>query len=552
MPAGRLRPILSTLIELYDPQRSLRSDGRLRLSGLQAAQLTELQEADPRLTFRGGEVAREWGRRLKGFQGLAELALPVGLATELRPYQRRGLDWLQFLREYNLGGILADDMGLGKTVQALAHLLLLEQEGGRADRPSLVVAPTSLMFNWRREAERFAPSLKVLLLHSPDRRRRFEAIPDHDLLLTTYPLLSRDQEALGPHAYHLLILDEVQAIKNPRSKAAQAAGSLKTRYHLCLTGTPLENHLGELWSLFDFLLPEMLGDERRFRRLFRIPIERYGDEHRQEQLRRRVAPFLLRRTKEAVAADLPAKTEILREIPLASDQRDLYETLRLALDERVRREVESRGLARSGIIILDALLKLRQVCCDPRLVPLESARKVKGYAKLELLRTLLLELRDEERRVLLFSQFTSMLALIEEDLMRSGLHENRGFVKLTGRTRNRALPVDRFQAGEIPLFLISLKAGGSGLNLTAADTVIHYDPWWNPAAEHQATDRAHRIGQDKPVFVYKLITEGTVKQQVAELQARKAALADAILAGGGAAAGSLSAEDLEPLFAPIA
>jgi len=497
-------------------------------------------------------VAREWGRRLKGFQGLAELALPVGLATELRPYQRRGLDWLQFLREYNLGGILADDMGLGKTVQALAHLLLLEQEGGRADRPSLVVAPTSLMFNWRREAERFAPSLKVLLLHSPDRRRRFEAIPDHDLLLTTYPLLSRDQEALGPHAYHLLILDEVQAIKNPRSKAAQAAGSLKTRYHLCLTGTPLENHLGELWSLFDFLLPEMLGDERRFRRLFRIPIERYGDEHRQEQLRRRVAPFLLRRTKEAVAADLPAKTEILREIPLASDQRDLYETLRLALDERVRREVESRGLARSGIIILDALLKLRQVCCDPRLVPLESARKVKGYAKLELLGTLLLELRDEERRVLLFSQFTSMLALIEEDLMRSGLHENRGFVKLTGRTRNRALPVDRFQAGEIPLFLISLKAGGSGLNLTAADTVIHYDPWWNPAAEHQATDRAHRIGQDKPVFVYKLITEGTVKQQVAELQARKAALADAILAGGGAAAGSLSAEDLEPLFAPIA
>jgi len=552
MPAGRLRPILSTLIELYDPQRSLRSDGRLRLSGLQAAQLTELQEADPRLTFRGGEVAREWGRRLKGFQGLAELALPVGLATELRPYQRRGLDWLQFLREYNLGGILADDMGLGKTVQALAHLLLLEQEGGRADRPSLVVAPTSLMFNWRREAERFAPSLKVLLLHSPDRRRRFEAIPDHDLLLTTYPLLSRDQEALGPHAYHLLILDEVQAIKNPRSKAAQAAGSLKTRYHLCLTGTPLENHLGELWSLFDFLLPEMLGDERRFRRLFRIPIERYGDEHRQEQLRRRVAPFLLRRTKEAVAADLPAKTEILREIPLASDQRDLYETLRLALDERVRREVESRGLARSGIIILDALLKLRQVCCDPRLVPLESARKVKGYAKLELLRTLLLELRDEERRVLLFSQFTSMLALIEEDLMRSGLHENRDFVKLTGRTRNRALPVDRFQAGEIPLFLISLKAGGSGLNLTAADTVIHYDPWWNPAAEHQATDRAHRLGQDKPVFVYKLITEGTVKQRVAELQARKAALADAILAGGGAAAGSLSAEDLEPLFAPIA
>ncbi len=551
MPAGRLRPILSTLIELYDPQHPLRSDGRLRLSGLQATQLTELQEADPRLTFQGGQAAREWGRRLKEFQGLTEIDPPTGLATELRPYQRQGLDWLQFLREYDLGGILADDMGLGKTVQALAHLLL-EQEGGRTDRPNLVVAPTSLMFNWRREAERFAPSLKVLLLHGPERRRRFEAIPDHDLVLTTYPLLSRDQKALDAHAYHLLILDEAQAIKNPRSKAAQAAGSLKTRYRLCLTGTPLENHLGELWSLFDFLLPEMLGDERRFRRLFRVPIERHGDEHRQEQLRRRVAPFLLRRTKEAVAAELPPKTEILREVPLASDQRDLYETLRLALDERVRREVERKGLARSGIIILDALLKLRQVCCDPRLVALESARKVKGSAKLELLMTLLPELRAEGRRVLLFSQFTSMLALIEEELMHSGLHENRDFVKLTGRTRNRALPVDRFQAGEIPLFLISLKAGGSGLNLTAADTVIHYDPWWNPAAEHQATDRAHRIGQDKPVFVYKLLTEGTVEQRVAELQARKQALADAMLAGGGAAAGSLTAEDLELLFAPVA
>jgi SNF2 family DNA or RNA helicase len=298
-------------------------------------------------------------------------------------------------------------------------------------------------------------------------------------------------------------------------------------------------------------VPEVLGDERRFRRLFRTPIERHGDAVRQEQLRRRVAPLLLRRTKDAVAAELPPKTEILREAPLANDQRDLYETLRLALHERVRREVARKGLDRSGILILDALLKLRQVCCDPRLVSLESARKVKGSAKLELLMALLPELLDEGRRVLLFSQFTSMLALIEEELMHSGLRENQGFVKLTGRTRNRALPVDRFQTGEVPLFLISLKAGGCGLNLTAADTVIHYDPWWNPAVERQATDRAHRIGQDKPVFVYKLLTEGTVEQRVAELQVRKQALADAMLAGGGAAAGSLSTEDLELLFAPV-
>ncbi|MBK1716161.1 SNF2-related protein [Thiocystis violacea] len=551
MPARRLKPILATLVELFDPERPLSRNGRVRLSRMQSAQLAELEEADPSLRWRGGEQARDWGRRLRDFDGLKAVEPPAGLGTELRPYQRQGLDWLQFLREYELGGVLADDMGLGKTVQALAHLLI-EKASGRADRPSLVVAPTSLMFNWRREAQRFAPALKVLLLHGTDRHARFPTIAEHDLVLTTYPLLPRDSEILTAQPWHLLILDEAQAIKNPRSKAADAVRAIDARHRLCLTGTPLENHLGELWALLDFLMPDLLGDERRFRRLFRNPIERQGDAERAEQLRRRIAPFLLRRTKEAVATELPPKTEILRETPLAEDQRDLYETLRLSLHEKVRGAVERKGLSQSGIIILDALLKLRQVCCDPRLVPLESARKVKGSAKLELLMTLLPELLAEGRRILLFSQFTSMLDLIEEALIADGLSENRDFVKLTGRTRNRALPVDRFQAGEVPLFLISLKAGGSGLNLTAADTVIHYDPWWNPAVERQATDRAHRIGQDKPVFVYKLLTEGTVEQRVAELQARKQALADAMLAGGGAAAGSLSTADLDLLFAPIA
>jgi SNF2 family DNA or RNA helicase len=555
MPVRRLRPILSTLIELYDPEGELAgsrsSKGRLRLSRMHAARIAQLEAADPGLLWRGGESVRDWGRRLRDFEGLEAVAPPAGLSAELRPYQRQGLDWLQFLREYALGGVLADDMGLGKTVQTLAHLLV-EKESGRADRPSLVVAPTSLLFNWRREAERFGPSLKVLSLHGADRHNRFASIADHDLVLTTYPLIARDLDALGAHDFHLLILDEAQNIKNPRSKAAQAARGLKARHRLCLTGTPMENHLGELWSLLDFLMPELLGDERRFRRLFRTPIERHGDEVRKDELRRRVAPFLLRRTKEAVAAELPPKTEIIREVPLADDQRDLYETLRLALHEKVRAEVARKGLARSGIIILDALLKLRQVCCDPRLVSLESARRVKGSAKLDLLMTLLPELLAEGRRVLLFSQFTSMLALIEEELMKNGLGEDRHFVKLTGRTRNRDRPVDRFQAGEVALFLISLKAGGTGLNLTAADTVIHYDPWWNPAAERQATDRAHRIGQDKPVFVYKLLTEGTVEQRVADLQARKQALADAMLEGGGAASGILSPDDLDLLFAPLA
>jgi SNF2 family DNA or RNA helicase len=302
----------------------------------------------------------------------------------------------------------------------------------------------------------------------------------------------------------------------------------------------------------DFLMPDLLGDERGFRRLFRNPIERHGEHERTEHLRRRIAPFLLRRTKEDVAAELPPKTEILREVALAGDQRDLYETLRLALHEKVRKEVARKGLAQSGIIILDALLKLRQCCCDPRLVSLESARGVKRSAKLDLLMELLPELLEEGRRVLLFSQFTSMLSLVEEALaQRLDQKKDRDYVKLTGQTRDRETPVNRFQAGEVPLFLISLKAGGSGLNLTAADTVIHYDPWWNPAAERQATDRAHRIGQDKPVFVYKLLTEGTVEQRVAELQARKQALADAMLEGGGTAAKSLTPEDLDLLFAPL-
>lgn len=551
MPLDRVRPLLTTLIELYD-DKPLDKNGRLRLAHSQRGELAALADALPDTRWFGADKALEWGRRLRDFEGIAPIEPPTGLGAELRPYQRKGLDWLQFLRDFELGGVLADDMGLGKTIQCLAHLLV-EKAAGRADRPSLVVAPTSLMFNWRREAERFAPELKVLTLQGMDRRARFKKIPEHDLILTTYPLLPRDYQELSAQPYHLLILDEAQAVKNPRSKAAEAVRTLEARHRLCLTGTPLENHLGELWALIDFLMPGLLGDDRRFKRLFRNPIEKFNDTSRAAQLRHRIAPFMLRRTKEEVAPELPPKTEILREVPLSGAQRDLYETLRLAMHERVRKEVERKGLSRSGIVILDALLKLRQVCCDPRLLPLESAKKVKESAKLELLLELLADLRDEGRRILLFSQFASMLELIEGELQtRHKLRPEQDYVKLTGRTQHREVLVDRFQSGAVPLFLISLKAGGSGLNLTAADTVIHYDPWWNPAAERQATDRAHRIGQDKPVFVYKLLTEGTVEQKVAELQARKQALADAMLTGGAGAASSLSAADLDMLFAPIA
>ena len=314
-----------------------------------------------------------------------------------------------------------------------------------------------------------------------------------------------------------------------------------------MTGTPLENHLGELWAQMDAVEPGVLGGERQFNRLYRHPIEKHQDSERQQRLNRRIAPLMLRRRKQDVLLDLPPKTIILREVELEGRQRELYETLRLAQHERVREAIAERGLAQSGIVVLDALLKLRQVCCDPRLVKLEHARQVDGSAKLDLLLDLLDNLVEEGRRVLVFSQFAEMLGLIDSAL------RQRGHVPLmlTGQTKERAPLVERFQTGEVPIFLISLKAGGVGLNLTAADTVIHYDPWWNPAVENQATDRSHRIGQDKPVFVYKLLCSGTVEEKIQAMQARKAELAAAVLDGGSSTQVKFGEDDLAELFAPL-
>jgi SNF2 family DNA or RNA helicase len=544
LPTRRIGRILDVLVELFD-REGLDPAGRLRLPEWRAAELAELSRAEPALQWQGGERLRTLAERLQKFERIRPAPAPRGFRTTLRPYQKEGLGWLQFLREQELHGILADDMGLGKTVQTLAHILR-EKTAGRLDRPALVVAPTSLMYNWRREAEQFTPQLSVLTLHGPDRKKDYPRIAEHDLVLTTYPLLPRDEEVLLEQSFHLLILDEAQQIKNPKARAAQVARRLDARHRLCLTGTPLENHLGELWSLFHFLMPGLLGDERQFRRLFRTPIEKHGDTERATRLARRVAPFMLRRNKEDVASELPPKTEIVRSVPLEKDQRDLYESIRLTMDSKVRQAIARQGLNRSHIIILDALLKLRQICCDPRLLKVEAARKVRHSAKLELLLELLPELLDEGRRILLFSQFTSMLALIEKELKQRGID----YLKLTGQTRDRATPIQRFQNGEVPLFLISLKAGGTGLNLTAADTVIHYDPWWNPAVENQATDRVHRIGQDKPVFVYKLLTEGTVEERIQAMQARKRQLADNLFAGAGQ--GKLPGpEEIAELFGPL-
>jgi SNF2 family DNA or RNA helicase len=452
-------------------------------------------------------------------------------------------------------------MGLGKTVQTIAHVAL-EIESARLSKPVLIVAPVSALGNWQHEFARFAPGLSVCTWHGAQRRKSRPKLNGAQVIITAYPLLLIDSEVLLAQEFGLVILDEAQMIKNPGAKVSQMARALRAECRLCLSGTPIENHLGELWSLFDFLQPGLLGDERHFQRHYRTPIERNGDRGRAEALSARLAPFLLRRTKDSVAKELPPKVEIIESITLDDRQRDFYDGVRLAMHQRIQEVVRQQGLARSQITILDALLKLRQVCCDPRLVDVadresrsppgdgvdtgERERDIVPSAKLEWLATVLPELVAEGRRILLFSQFTSMLRLIES--LVSGLAIP--YCLLTGQTTDRTAVVERFQSGEVPLFLISLKAGGTALNLTAADTVIHYDPWWNPAVEAQATDRAHRIGQTKSVFVYKLIAEDTVEERMLQLQADKRVLAGRLYTEKSASPTALGVEDLEMLFAP--
>ena len=583
-PAAPLKAIVGAMLDLLtDP---LRRDGPMRLSSWEAHRLdalrlslldTQAGRAGPQGAWQlqGEAGLRQLAERLRGSGGPRAVAAPAGLGITLRPYQLHGLGWLQYLREQNLAGILADDMGLGKTAQALAHVLL-EREAGRLDRPALVVLPSSLVFNWQAEAARMAPGLRVLTLQGAGRAADFGRIGEADLVLTSYALLWRDIELLQARPFHLLILDEAQMVKNPAGRTASAVRRLNARHRLCLTGTPLENHLGELWTQFDFLMPGFLGDARSFARQWRKPIEVNGETQRALLLAQRVRPFVLRRRKEDVARELPPRTDVIKRVSLQGRQRELYESVRLAADEQVRRVMQRKGFAGAQISILDALLKLRQVCCDPHLLhapkPAATRRAPRGgqgnsgaalrflekghktprtmeRAKIELLRDLLPGLVAEGRRVLVFSQFTEMLALIELELAALGLP----WLALTGETPppRRAAVVREFQAGAMPLLLVSLKAGGVGLNLTAADTVIHVDPWWNPAVQEQATARAHRIGQDQPVFVYSLVVEGSIEERILDLHQRKGALAEGVLGRDGELTPKFSMEDLQRLLAPL-
>ena len=556
-PAAPLKAIVSAMIDLLtDPLRS-RNSGLLKLGAWEARRLDTLRAG--LLDAHRVGVHSAW--QLEGDPGLASLAkrlialgapqpvvAPEGLQVQLRPYQLEGLAWLQYLRIHHLGGILADDMGLGKTAQALAHVLT-EKHAGRLDLPVLVVLPTSLIFNWQAEAKRMAPGLRLLTLQGPERASLFAQMPGHDLVLTTYPLLWRDMDALAAQHFHIVILDEAQMVKNAGSRSARALRRLQARHSLCLTGTPMENHLGELWAQFDWLMPGFLGDARHFAARWRKPIEENGETLRAALLAQRVRPFILRRRKQDVASELPPRSDVIKRVQLQGQQRELYESVRVAADVQVRRVLRRQSFQGAQISILDALLKLRQVCCDPYLVKGSKLAHTMERAKLELLADMLPALVEEGRRVLVFSQFTELLTLIAEQLQTQALP----FLSLTGKTspKDRGGVVQRFQAQEVPVLLLSLKAGGVGLNLTAADTVIHMDPWWNPAVEEQATARAHRIGQDQPVFVYKLVVEGSIEERMLELQARKLALADSVLGHDAAGVLKFNIDDLDALLAPL-
>lgn len=539
LPDGALARLPDQWLERHgaigDEIEALRRAGGGRLQAHAAPLVAELLEQAE------GDRDR-WARikaRLDAVDAIPECEPPEGLHAQLRDYQKGGYRWLRWLRDLGLGGVLADDMGLGKTVQALALLLDTHAEPGQ---PSLVVAPTSVIYNWADEAARFTPSLKVHVHHGPQR----PPLPpeDADLVITSYALLRADEVAFaGP--WRVMILDEAQRIKNPRSNVARAARELDARHRFALTGTPLENHLLELWSIFECLMPGFFGTRAVFQRRYALPIERDRDEVALAALRARLKPFVLRRLKREVARELPPRQEQILYCELGDTQRRLYERVKATYREAVLRRVDAVGLARSTLPVLEALMRLRQACCDPGLLPFPEAREVGASAKLELLEETLEETIDAGHRTLVFSQWTSLLKRVAPRLDARGWP----YLYLDGGTRNRHELVGRWNDPEgPPVFLVSLKAGGAGLNLVGADHVIHLDPWWNPAVEDQATDRAHRIGQTKPVVAYKLVARDTVEEKVLALQARKRALFDATVDQGRYRVDQLTREDLEAVL----
>lgn len=533
---------------IYSMMRSFNSfdvyrnpDNRFTVKTYRAGLINELKNLGIELIL--SDRFKTFWEQMSTFSAVEDLTLPKGINAEFREYQLKGFGWLWFMYKYGLNGILADDMGLGKTLQALTVLQKAKEEDG--PMPTLVVAPTTVVFNWESEIQKFAPTLTCLKLQGGERKQFFKKIPEYDVVITSYALLRRDVDKLKDINFRYIILDESQNIKNATSQTAQAVKQLSAQHKLALSGTPIENKLEELWSVFDFLMPGFLFSMADFNSRYVNPIMERQDKVVEKRLKLQIYPFILRRMKRDVAKDLPDKVENIAYCELTDEQRDFYLQVLDSTKEELFKSIEQNGLEKSRLSIFSALLRMRQICCHPRLYDKNNVKNVISSGKFEKLKVMLEEIVSEGHRILLFSQFVDMLDIIKAWLDKSGIK----YEYLTGKTKDRQGAVERFNTDPtIPIFLISLKAGGTGLNLTGADYVIHYDPWWNPAVEDQATDRAYRIGQTKKVFVYRLITKNTVEEKIQKLKTIKRNLVDSVISVDRNITKSLTMDDIREIF----
>ena len=517
------------------------NDNKYIVKTYRAGLINELKNLNVELVL--SEEFENFWKQMSSFSTSEDLKLPEGVNAEFREYQTKGFGWLWFMYKYGLNGILADDMGLGKTLQALAVIQKAKEQDG--PQPTLVICPTTVVFNWESEIQKFAPTLTTLKLSGVERKSFFKEIPNYDVVITSYALVRRDIAKLKEYNFRYIILDESQNIKNAMSQTAQAVKKLQSSHKLALSGTPIENKLEELWSVFDFLMPGFLFSVADFNSRYVYPIMERQDKIVEKRLKLQIYPFILRRMKRDVAKDLPDKVENIAYCELTDEQKDFYLTVLDSTKEELFKSIEQNGLEKSRMSIFSALLRLRQICCHPRLYDKDNVKNIIKSGKFEKLKVMLEEIVDEGHRILLFSQFVDMLDIIKAWLDKTGIK----YEYLTGKTKDRQGAVERFNTDPtVKIFLISLKAGGTGLNLTGADYVIHYDPWWNPAVEDQATDRAYRIGQTKKVFVYRLITKNTVEEKIQKLKTVKRNLVDSVISVDRNITKSLTMDDIREIF----
>jgi len=528
--------ILSKMLNGYDAEKVEDKDYTFSIKTFRAGLIAELKELG--INLKMSKKFEHFWDQISTFNISEKIQAPEKVNAELREYQERGLSWLWFLYQYGLNGILADDMGLGKTLQMLALLQKAKEEEGT--KPTLVVAPTSVVFNWENEINKFTPDLSVLNLTGTDRHDYFKHIKKYDIVLTSYALVRRDIELYRKFNFRMIVLDESQNIKNHESITARSVKRITADHRFAMSGTPVENSLSELWSVFDFLMPGFLYDLSEFKYRFIVPISEKGDTSVENRLKKQIYPFILRRMKRDVAKDLPEKIENIAFCSMTDEQEELYQEILDDTRETLLREIQDNGMKNSKMSIFAALLRLRQICCHPKLI-----KKEVNSGKFEHLKEMLESITKEGHRVLLFSQFVQMLDIIKDYFDRSGIK----YEYLTGSTKDRQERIDHFNNDEsVQVFLLSLKAGGTGLNLTGADYVIHYDPWWNPAVEDQATDRAYRIGQTKNVMVYRLITKNSVEEKIQRLKGKKRDLVDAVISVDREIGKTLTYEDIKDIL----